>query len=79
MIIVQKVVGFVSPCNSYELVNEPEENLIKVNVDSGFYYIDMADQYDFYDIETPDNNKQWTYIDNIFTEIIPPQRPPELG
>jgi hypothetical protein len=51
-----------------------EENLIKVNVNPneefGYYYIgtDDRDDYSIIDIDTPDPNKQWRYIDGEFIE-----------
>jgi len=58
------------------LVNDPEPDLIKVFVESGSYFIDMAGEYEFYYISTPDPDKQWSYINNSFVEIPPPQRRP---
>jgi hypothetical protein len=53
-----------------------EENLIKVNVypeeEYGFYYIgtDDRDSYQILDLNTPDPNKYWNYVDGEFIEIV---------
>jgi hypothetical protein len=53
-----------------------EENLIKVNIhpdqEYGFYYIgtDDRDEYLIIDVDSPNPDKQWKYIDGEFEEII---------
>jgi hypothetical protein len=73
MIVVNNEDVVIGYGESIEIVDaQGEENLIKVTINGGFYYIGTDDRefYQIIDIDTPDNTKTWKYIDGQFEEII---------
>jgi len=73
MIVVNNEDLVIGYGESIEIVDaQGEENLIKVTIGGGFYYIgtDDRDTYQILNIDTPDNTKQWKYIDGEFEEVI---------
>lgn len=81
--IVVKTDGYVigHGVNIERVDAQDEVNLIKVvvdpNIEFGFYYIGTEDRDDYtiLDLDVPDSTKQWSYIDEVFVEIVVEELP----
>ena len=73
MIVVDNNSNVVGFGVKIERVNEQnEENLIKVwTDDEKYYYIGTIDRDDYviYNVDVPNNNKFWKYVDGEFIEV----------